>query len=295
MRWNAEATLLFPRAAAGAHGVRRRLGGAPRAARDEGGGSLNLSGGCDEESQLEMHIPLQLCAQVANIACEEKTASRHEGQGCAKSTDNEHLSPAREKGVGGGSSSQSLPKGKNLTASQVSYRDHCSGGISSKPIVLIFSICKATLHPLSVTSSVPRHPTLQRDEREGEREEVNVTKGKATATYTQRMSGEVDRSRTVEDLFFPESFSLLYCSSDATAGCTGSSSVSSLLPTTLYQPMACGCELCAVLVSHPMFATFSGTPRRFPYAADAASGICSTCCPHAINYRKHFMRNPHRT
>ncbi|RZR87198.1 hypothetical protein BHM03_00014559 [Ensete ventricosum] len=49
------------------------------------------------------------------------------------------------------------------------------------------------------------------------------------------------------------------------------------------------------VVSHPMFATFSGTPRRFPYAADAASGICSTCCPHAINYRKHFMRNPHRT
>ncbi|RWV87499.1 hypothetical protein GW17_00050496 [Ensete ventricosum] len=41
MRWNAEATLLFPRAAAGAHGVRRRLGGAPRAARDEGGGSLS--------------------------------------------------------------------------------------------------------------------------------------------------------------------------------------------------------------------------------------------------------------
>ncbi|RWV87502.1 hypothetical protein GW17_00050495 [Ensete ventricosum] len=29
------------------------------------------------------------------------------------------------------------------------------------------------------------------------------------------------------------------------------------------------------VVSHPMFATFSGTPRRFPYAADAASGICA--------------------
>lgn len=53
---------------------------------------------CWSCNSCDAHSPPAL-RPICYFACKEKTASRSEGQGCCKTTDSEHLSPAGEKGV----------------------------------------------------------------------------------------------------------------------------------------------------------------------------------------------------